>query len=269
MDSASIGVQPLSRTRKTWFSALSVVFALGMGLGLFGWLFLLFGWFDNDMGGIHRVHDVAGTGVTIGISMATPLLVLAFRRDDVALLQEVAVAGLAFAVAAVLATDWGALVFLPIIAAPVIVLVAVGGGWRQIVAPGGGAAPALLVATVVAAPFWIAYALTMARLQRTGFPNDPHIEMHHWTSMASMALAFVLLGLLVSLRSPGWRIVAWTVGAGAAVFGLASIVFSNFVGSGLPYAGSEGVAWGLASIAWGVLILGAAELEVRRGRARA
>jgi peptidoglycan/LPS O-acetylase OafA/YrhL len=88
--------------------------------------------------------------------------------------------------------------------------------------------------------------------------------MHHWTSMAGMALAIVLLGLLASLRTRGWRIVVWLAAAGSAVYGLASIVFATFPGTSFPYPGGEGVGWGLLAIVGGIALVAASELDRRR-----
>jgi len=244
----------MSRTRTMWFSAMSGLFAAIFGLALFGWLGLLFGWFDNDGGGIHRIHNVGGSGVTTGILIAVPLLVLAWRRQDVALLQTVAVVGLSFALASVLALDWVILAFLAIVALPVVVLLAIGRGWRGFASASQGFAPAVFGVTLASAVFWVTYALSTAKLQRIGSPHDPHVEMHHWTSMASMALAIVLVGLLASLKTKGWVMVARLVAAGSIVYGVASIVFARFPGTDVPYPGGEGAGWGLAAVAGGISI---------------
>jgi hypothetical protein len=135
-------------------------------------------------------------------------------------------------------------------------------------AAGSGVGTGLFVATfavtVASAIFWVAFALTMARNQRLGPPSDPHVQMHHWTGMAGMALALVLLGLLASFRTRGWRIVVWLGAAGSAVYGLASIVFATFPGTTVPYPGGEGVGWGLLAIVGGIALVVAAELDRRR-----
>jgi hypothetical protein len=112
----------------------------------------------------------------------------------------------------------------------------------------------------------VTYALSTARLQRTGSPHDSHVEMHHWTSMASMALAIVFVGLLASLKTKGWLIVARLVAAGSIVYGMASIVFARFPGTDVPYAGSEGVGWGLAAVAGGFAMAAAAWWDSRAER---
>jgi hypothetical protein len=262
-EAARFSSEPMTPKRRTWFSVTAGLFAAIFGLGLFGWVGLLVGWFDNQAGGIHRVHNIGGSGVLTGIFIAVPLLVLAWRREDVALLQTVAFAGLGFAVASVIASDWIGLAFVLIVAIPVVVLLAIGRGWRPFASAGEGFASAVFVVTLAAAVFWVTYALSTARLQRTGSPHDPHVEMHHWTSMASMALAIVFVGLLASLKTKGWLIVARLVAAGSIVYGIASIVFARFPGTDVPYAGGEGVGWGLAAVAGGVAMATAAWWDSR------
>jgi hypothetical protein len=267
MDARSSGSPAsLSRTRTIWFSVMAGVFAAIFGLVLFGWVGLLLGWFDNQAGGIHRVHNIGGSGVVTGIFIAVPLLVLAWRREAVALLQTVAFAGLGFAVSSVIASDWIGLAFLPIVAIPVVVLLAIGRGWRPFASAGEGFASAVFVVTLAGAVCWVTYAISTARLQRTGSPHDPHVEMHHWTSMASMALAIVFVGLLASLKTKGWLMVARLIAAGSIIYGVASIVFARFPGTDVPYAGSEGVGWGLAAVAGGVAMAAAAWWDSRAER---
>jgi len=253
----------LSKSRRTWFSVMAAVFALIFGIALFGWIGLVFGWIAGGEDQIHRVHDIGSSGVATGIFVALPLLILAWRRDDMALLQMLGVAALATVIGSLLALDWGFLVYVLILAVPVAVLLAISNGWRRFRMRGLGIAPELLIAAVVAAPFWGAFAITMARLQRAGPPNDPHVEMHHWTGMAIMAIGVVLMGVLASERTPGWRIVGWLTGLGSIVYGIASIVFATYPGSSVPYPGSEGSLWGALAVVWGVVFVALAERRAR------
>jgi hypothetical protein len=116
---------------------------------------------------------------------------------------------------------------------------------------------------VVAAVPLLWFGLAAASLQRNGPASDPHVSMSHWTTMASMAFALVLVGLLASLRIRGWRFTAWCAGVGAAVYGLASIVFAHFPISGVRYAGSQGIGWGIVALLGGVAFVGLAERERR------
>lgn len=242
----------LSVTRRRWFSGLAIFFAIVFGVALFGWIGLLFGWFSNEDGGIHRVHNVGGSGVAIGLLVAGALVALAWKRRASALLQQIAAVGLGFALAALLAADPLPALFLVLAAIPVIVLLAVGRGWRSFLSFDGPADPYMLAVTVVSIPFWLAYSLAMAHQERIGLPSDPHIQMHHWTSMAAMAIAIVLVAGLSSFRPAGWEWTGVFAGAGAVVYGVASVVFARFPGSSVPYPGGEGVVWGLAAIVWGV-----------------
>jgi hypothetical protein len=256
-------VPPMPKSHLTWFSALAVVFGLIFGLALFGWIGLVGGWFAGGKDQIHRVHDIGSSGVATGIFVAIPLVIVAWRRDAVALLQMLFAAAVATVIGSVIAHDWTFLIYAVFLAVPAVVLLAISRGWHRYAEAGEGIAPELFVATLVSAPFWVAFAITMARLQRTGAPNDPHVEMHHWTGMAIMALGVLLLGILASVRTDGWRIVAWLTGIGSVVYGLASVVFATYPGSDVPYPGGEGTLWGLLAIAWGVVFIALAEIRVR------
>jgi len=253
----------LSKSRRTWFSASAIVFALIFGIGFFSWISLLGGWFDSGDRQIHRVHDVASSGVATGLLIAAPLLILAWRRDDIALLQMLGVAALATVVGSVIANEPAYAAFALIIAVPVVVLLAISRGWRRFLAPCDGWAPELLVAAVLGAPFWGAFAWTMARYQADLPADDPHVQEYHWLGMAVLAIGLVLLVVLAALRTQGWRIVAWLTGAGSIVYGVASIVFATYPGSDVPYPSSEGSSWGTLAIVWGVVVIALAERRAR------
>ena len=256
---------PLSTTRRTWFSVMAVVFALIFGVGFFGWIGLITGWFEGGERQIHRVHDIASSGVATGLLIAVPLLILAWRRDDIALLQMLGVAAAATVVGSILAIEPTYVLFVVILAIPVVVLLAISRGWRRYLAPGAGWAPELLAAAIVAAPFWGAFAWTMARLQADRPASDPHVQEYHWVGMAVVAIGLVLLVVLASLQTQGWRIVSLLTGVGSIVYGVASIVFGTYPGSDVPYPSSEGAVWGALAIVWGIVVIGFAE---RRARAR-
>jgi hypothetical protein len=253
----------LSKTRRTWFSVMAIVFALIFGIGFFSWIGLVTGWFETGERQIHRVHDIGSSGVATGLLIAVPLLILSWRRDDIALLQMLGVAGLATVIGAVLATEPAYVVFAVIIAIPVVVLLAISRGWHRYLQRGQGSAPELLVAAIVAAPFWGAFAWTMARYQADLPSDDPHVQEFHWLGMAVMAIGLVLMAVLAALHTQGWRIVAWLTGAGSIGYGVASIVFSTYPGSDVPYPSSEGSFWGALAIAWGVVLIALAERRAR------
>jgi hypothetical protein len=253
----------VSKTRRTWFSVMAIVFALIFGIGFFSWIGLVSGWFETGERQIHRVHDIGSSGVATGLLIAVPLLILSWRRDDIALLQMLGVAGLATVIGAVLATEPAYAVFVVIIAVPVVVLLAISRGWHRYLQRGQGWAPELLVAAIVAVPFWGAFAWTMARYQADLPSDDPHVQEFHWLGMAVMAIGLVLMAVLAALHTQGWRIVAWLTGAGSIVYGVASIVFATYPGSDVPYPSSEGSFWGALAIVWGVVLIALAERRAR------
>jgi predicted benzoate:H+ symporter BenE len=123
---------------------------------------------------------------------------------------------------------------------------------------GSGPSRALLALTVIGAVPLIAYALDMGARARD-LAGPPH-HAQRLSTMAAMALAIGLTGLLAALRTRGSRIPAWSAGAAAIVFGLASVVFPD-------QPGAVGHGWGALAIAGGVLFIAVGEWEVRRATA--
>jgi hypothetical protein len=120
-----------------------------------------------------------------------------------------------------------------------------------------GVSPVLGILTVAAAVPLIGFALGQASLQRNGVAGDPHVDMHHYTGMAFMAIALVLCGAVAALRSRGYRIAAWTTGLAGAVFGIASAVYRHA-------PSSVARRWGAVAVIGGILFSAAAEWDHRR-----
>jgi hypothetical protein len=253
------------RGRRIAFTIASAVFAAGAFGGLLG-LGLVFGWFDHTDGGIHRVHDI-GFGVLYGIILTTACVALAWRpeRRVSAFYQVLATASAALI--ATLASAGARYLFFGVsVAVGAAILLALHPARREVLRPATNPSPAMAGLAVAGSVPLVGFGLTAARLQRTGFPFDPHVQNDHWATMAAMAFGLALVGLLASARMRGWRLTAWCAGLGAATYGLASVVFHRLPGSSVPYAGSEGVAWGLAAIAGGIVFVAVAEREARRMR---
>jgi hypothetical protein len=252
------------RGRRLTFKVLSTLFAVGAALGLFG-LGLVVGWFDTSDGKIHRVHYI-GFGVLEGIFVTVAFLVqLRNPERTVSTRYMILAAAVASLVGGLISSDADAGIFFFII--PVValaILVAVHPAGMSLMKGRGAFSPVLGVLTAAGAVPLIWFAVTTARLQRTGPAQDPHVKGDHWMIMTAMLLAIVLVALLASLRYGGWRITAWCAGAGAFFYGLASAVFAKFPGTDVPYPGSKGVGWGLVAILGGLLFVAAAEWEARR-----
>jgi hypothetical protein len=252
-----------SRARRTVFGVLAVIFALGAFGGLFG--FALFtGWFSSEDGGIHRVHYL-GFGILFGVLLTTAAVALVRRPEDrpSAFLQVVAVA-VAGVVGAAVSADGNYLVLGLIVAVIAAILLVVHPSRARMLHPAADPSPVLGTLAAVGAIPLVWFGLTMARLQRNGLSNDPHVKGDHWANMAAMAIALALVGLLAAMRVRGWRLSGWCAGLGVAVYGLASIVFARFPGTQVPYPGSEGVGWGLVALIGGLAFVAVAEWEARR-----
>lgn len=255
-----------SRGRLIAFRVLAVLFGLGALGGLFG-AGLIVGWFDTTEGGIHRVHDI-GFGVLAGVFVTVGFLSqLRNPERQVSTRYQIVAAAVAALIAGFLSSDPGPGLFfflIPLVA--LAILVAVHPPGAALMRAEGSFSLLLALPAVAGAIPLTWFALTAAKLQRTGLANDPHVEQSHWTIMASMALAIVLVALLSAMRLPGWRISAWCAGGGAFFYGLASVVFATFPGTTVPYPGSEGVSWGLVAILGGLVFIAVAEWEARQPR---
>jgi hypothetical protein len=79
--------------------------------------------------------------------------------------------------------------------------------------------------------------------------------------MAALAVAVVLVTLLASLRTPGWRLSVWSAGGAALLVGLASMALPEVTGS-------LGATGGPVTFVWGVGLIVATEWQARRADAR-
>jgi hypothetical protein len=260
-----VGHPSVSKGREIAFTVLSFVFGAGALGGLFG-IGIVIGWFDNDEGGVHRVHEL-GFGVLYGIIVATAFFAMMRRpASKPSVFLQVIVVALAVAIAALVSADSGYVAISGALLIASAILFALHPDRAGILRPRPDPSPVLAVFTLLAAIPLVSFGLTSARLQRDGSPLDPHVNMAHWTTMAAMAFGLVAVGLLASVRIPGWRLTAWCAGLGAAAYGLGSIVFRRFPGTSVPYAGSRGLGWGLVAVIGGFAFITIAEWEIRRAR---
>jgi hypothetical protein len=268
MEKAPPEVERRSRGRLTAFKVLAVLFAMGAAIGHFG-AGIIVGWFDTEEGAIHRVHDI-GFGVLAGVFVTVGFLAqLHVPERKVSVRYQIVAAGVAAMGAGLLASDPGNGLFFLLPVAELAVLVAVHPAGMALMRGGGSFSPVMAVVAAAGAVPLVWVSLTWARLQRTGLDTDPHVTKGHWTIMTAMAFAIVLVALLSSLKLSGWKITAWCAGAGAFLYGLASLVFATFPGTNVPYPGSQGAGWGAVAMVGGLLLIAAAQWEaVRSGTGR-
>jgi hypothetical protein len=123
----------------------------------------------------------------------------------------------------------------------------------------GRSVPLAALALVAALPA-VSYAARMLVMARDAGPScflGQCARGDRFAEMAALTVALVLIALLASARTSGWRISAWSAGVAAATLGLASVLLPD-----VP--GSVGPGWGTLTVIWGLLVVGAAEWQVRR-----
>lgn len=234
--------------RRTAFRIVAALFGLVVaGLAL---PYVVGTWFAETEHHVHEVGIAAGSGVLVGVA----LLVAAWAPEEqICAFQQAVLVAAAGLVAGAISGDLVSGGWL-IQAAGAAVLVVLHPARSALFERGEGVSwPMAVIALVGAIPATI-YGLSQAELQRTGDPADPHVDLHHYSGMAAMAISASLCGLLASLRTSGWRFTAWMAGIAAALFGVAGITWPRF-------PGAEGRGWGWASIGFGVAYVAATEWQ--------
>ena len=194
-----------------------------------------------------------------GIILTTGLLVQLRRPEQkIAGVQQTLLVIPALVIGSAIASDSQNLVPALILLPAIGILLALHPAREEFFRRGAAPSRTLLAITVIAAVPLVAYALDMGA-QARDLAGPPH-HVQRLSTMAAMALAIVLTGLLAALQTRGWRIPAWSAGTAAIVFGLASVAFPD-------QPGAAGRGWGGVAIAGGVLFIAVAEWEVRRATA--
>jgi uncharacterized membrane protein YsdA (DUF1294 family) len=206
--------------------------------------------------------DVGVLGVAYG-AIAAVILPLAFLSQvrapqrRTAAVQQIAAVAVAFALAGILGLD--PLSFISV--ATLVIMLAVIlrlhparpsllPDTRQV------SRPVLMVAAVAAIP-WAVYGLNMASNSRERLPPDDlaaRPQAGGWAGATAMALCVIVLAVLTSTRTPGWRIPLWSAALTGLSFGITSAM-----NPGSP--GSAGRLWGTLATAWSIALVMAAELH--------
>ena len=113
------------------------------------------------------------------------------------------------------------------------------------------------LAGAVPAGIYAAGMLTLARAAGPSCFLGECARGDRFAEMAALAVAVILVCGLAGVGTPGWRVSAWCAGAAAAIVGLASVALPQV-------AGSLGTPGGALAVAWGVLVMAAAERERRQ-----
>jgi hypothetical protein len=258
------------RARRT-VAALAAVF---WGFFFFGLIDLIVGVLPLDQ--FYDFYDTylleAGWGVLYFILVTLPLVSVAFVPELTSPVTQVALAGCAVGVAAVLTYTW--LQLLPagglLLTAAVLYLL---GGRTSQSQPSAGSHPVRrkaqpdirsLVLTVAAAVPLLWFAIEIGANVRAGIrPNDDiSLGLSHWPMQAALALALLATAALAAVRQRGWQVSAWTVAVGTGWMGVFSVAYPH-------HAGSFGLLGGTAAILWAVVFAGATLRSTRHAQPRA
>jgi hypothetical protein len=209
--------------------------------------------FVDDSQAIHRLHNVAGV-LGFGVLLGGSLLVMARDPGSIGPFWVATASGVATTLAGLISGDFisGVYYTAPI---GIVLIVALHPDRRALLDVEGVDVPTFMLALAVAVPA-VVFALTQAELQRNGDPSDPHVEFHHYSGMASYALALPLAAFAASLRVPGRPAAAWIVGLVGAGLGIASLALGDHVGA-------LDALWAWLALAWGVALIGVSELRSR------
>lgn len=242
--------------RRIVFTAWAAILAAIFGVGLFGLTALVIGWFEEREGVAGPVTDL-GYGALIGVILTVGLLTQVRAPErKIAGLQQAALVIPALAVGSAFAADSQNLIPAAILIPALGILLALHPARSEFLPTGARVSRPLLALAVFGALLLTPYAWSMGA-QARDLAGPPH-HVQRLSTMAALAVAIVLVGLLAAFRTRGWTIPARSAGAAVTVFGLAS--------AGYPgHPGAEGRAWGTLAVAGGVLFIGVAEWEGRRG----
>jgi hypothetical protein len=241
------------------------------------WLSFCFGLIDLSalLGG--PVDDAVAVEEDVGVlsvaygGVATFMVAGAFfaqawaPRGWPAATQQIVALSLAFAAAGVLGLDPLSFISVATLITMLAILLALHPLRRPDLRPSTRSIslPVLLVTALGALP-WLVYARSMSANSRARLiPDDSasRPQAGGWAGAAVLAFAVLLLALLASTRTPGWRLPLWTTAA--TVLAFAWVTAAN---PALP--GSPGRSWGMLAAAWIVALLLVAETHAWHGRRR-
>jgi hypothetical protein len=254
------------RIRGAVFRLLLVFFA-------FVWLTFGFGVIDF-VSGFTSVDDrdplsigvlSAAYGAVAGIVLPAAFLALlhAPQRRPAAV-QQIAVVGIAFALAGAIGLDPLSFISVGMVAVMLMAVRTLHPTRPSLLPERPGTGRAVLAVTAVGAVPWLLYALATAAKSRAGVPPEEMAlrpQAGGWAGATVLALVVVLLALLAATRTPGWRVPLYSAALAATSFGLVSLL-----NPAVP--GSVGRVWGSLAVAWSLALVLTAELGQHRGAGR-
>ncbi len=251
----TIANPPISRLRRVAFTVWAALLVLLFGVAFFGLTSLAIGWFADLEGVAGPVTDI-GYGALVGLILTVSLASqLRHPERRIAGLQQAALVVPSLAAGSLLANDSQNAEQLMLLVPALGVLWVLHPTRGALLRPPTRISPVLAAIALLGAIPLIAYAVGMgaAAQELAGPPH--HIQRLSW--MASLAVAIELTALLAALRTPGWRIAAWSAASSLIVFGATSVLFP-------AHPAAVGSAWGWGAIVGGLVFATVSELETRR-----
>lgn len=246
-----------STPRHVAFTAWAAILVVLFGVMFFGLTSLALAWFQPLEGVAGPVTEL-GYGALVGIILTVGVasqLRGAHRR--IAGIQQAILVIPALVGGSALAADGQNLEAAAIVSVGLGILWLLHPGRGELLRRGAVSRPLLAIVVASTLP-WLAYAVEMGA-QAQELVGPPH-HVQRLSTMAALAFAIVLVGLLAALRTRGWRVPAWSAGAAAITFGIASVVYSE-------QPAAVGLSWGATAVAGGALFLAVAAWEARRSPA--
>lgn len=235
--------------------AFRVVAGLAALLSLLTFFFAADSW--SDEGSIHRVHNLA-MAVVVLFMMTIPL-VLAIKSpsDSVAPFRVWLALALAGVVAGILAGDLlapeGYLISTVVAALTYVLNPAMKDVNRCVKAN----LMQLGVSVVALVPAFI-YGLSQGDLQKAGDPKvDTHVEFHHYSGMAWVALSLAICGIAAAFPGSGKLLAGRLVGVSAVLVGALSLVYPDF-------DGAYDTIWAGLTILFGVIYIALGEMDAKK-----
>ncbi len=240
--------------RRMAFAAWAAFLVMLFGVAFFGLTSLAIAWFGSLEGVAGPVTEL-GYGALIGIILTVGVASqLRAPERRIAGMQQAALVIPALLIGSAVSADGQNLEAAAIVFVGVGILLVLHPARAQFLRRGARISRPLFAISVIGAIPSVAYALEMGA-QAQDLVGPPH-HVQRLSTMAAMAIAIVLVGLLASLKTRGWRIPAWSAGLAAVAFGLASAVYTD-------HPAAVGLGWGGAALAGGVLFIALGEWEAR------
>lgn len=263
---------PMGRVQRIIFRCAALFFCLvwlGFCFGLIDLSYLIFVVAPAPEPDASAVSDEVGVLEVAYGAVATFMVAGAFLRQVwapggcPAATQQIVALTFAFGLAGALGLDVLAFISVTMLVVMQAILLAVYPGHRPHLLPNRRSVNRrVLLVTAVGALPWLVYAWNMSANSRAHLiPEEQALrpQAGGWAGAAVLSFAVLLLAMLSSTRTPGWRLPLWTTIATVLSFALMTVRYPVF-------PGSPGRLWGALAAAWVIALLITAQAQTWRGR---